>query len=110
MAVYSDQEKLETLERVLDQSRYHEATRELFSREDRLILKAICADIKARDPAIGNRVLDAISFQVNSAALAKARLGYLDVGHHQALAEALLAHWPAVRVALEKSNQRGKSE
>jgi hypothetical protein len=65
------------------------------------ILKEIHADLRARKPGAAIKALQALEFQVDQARKAKARLGYVDVGHHQALGNDVLAHWPVIRRGLE---------
>jgi hypothetical protein len=112
--VYTDREKLDIVEQVLDAER---AGRERYEpclfRDDELpILKSICSDLRARMAAHSaatpsNKVLNALSFQINSGMKAKAALGYMEVGHHQAIAEALVLHWATVRLALEQHANGG---
>ena len=65
-------------------------------------LKKLATFLRAQRPSSVPKVLEALEFQVCSALRSKARLGYIEVGHWQAIAEGLLAHWPVVRKALEK--------
>ena len=107
--VYTDREKLDIVEQVLDAER---AGRERYEpclfRDDELpILKSICSDLRARMATPSNKVLNALSFQINSGMKAKAALGYMEVGHHQAIAEALVLHWATVRLALEQHANGG---
>ena len=98
--VYSDDEKLEVIEGILDADR--DGNLDIFQLDEREILKAICSDLRARMATPSNKVLNALSFQINSGMKAKVALGYMEVGHHQAIAEALVLHWATVRLALEQ--------
>lgn len=92
------EEKILLVERLIqDKARSTPGTPEHRRHE---VLKSIAADLRTQLQKTNHVALQALSFQVTSARRQKARIGYLEVGHQQALAEAVLAHWPAVRQAL----------
>ena len=66
-----------------------------------LALKQMARDIRARSTP-PTRAVDAVIFQVQSGMKARTRLGFIDPGHHQAISEAVIAHWPTIRLALER--------
>jgi hypothetical protein len=108
--MFTDEQKLKALETIIEDER--EVARALGHRnddEETLILKAICADIRSKSPAAINKTLDALAFQVNSATNSKARIGHVDVGHLQAVAECVIAHWEVIRLALENIKQEAAS-
>jgi hypothetical protein len=109
--VYTDAEKLEVVEMILDRTRSAHPGGKIIPPQgvEVEILKSICVDLRMRSAAPSNKVLDALAFQINSAMKARVRLGYVEVGHYQAIAEALILHWPTVRVALEHINGEKKS-
>lgn len=100
---FTDAEKLDFVERLIVHWR-KEARAQLRADggKDWLILKSIAADLRAKSPDVKNRALFALGIQIENARAAKARLGYIEVGHMQAMAEALMAHWPAVKKALSR--------
>jgi hypothetical protein len=73
------------------------------------ILKSLATDLRARLDGASNRTLDALAFQVESATKAKARIGYVEVGHHQAVSECVMANWPVIKRALEDCNRETTS-
>ena len=90
--IYSDAEKLMTLESIIENYRGTDAAD---------VLKTICTDIRTRMDANPSKALVALSFQVQSASKCKARNGFVEIGHQQAIATDVLAHWPVIRHALE---------
>ena len=98
--VDDDAEKLAVLERVIAGARSCNPAVFVVKPGDIDALKAICSDIRARSPAAANKALEAIGFQVDSAIKCKRHLGYIEVGHAQALADRVLAHWVVLRLAL----------
>jgi hypothetical protein len=97
--IFTDEEKLGVVERILDGLRQDGGW--LPEAGDCEILKSICADFRARSPAAIDKAIDSLEFQVHSATRAKARLGYVEIGHYQAIGDRVLAHWPVIRPALE---------
>jgi len=64
------------------------------------VLKAIAADIRADLQETRKKVLEALTFQIVAARRQKGQIGYMEIGMQQAVAEATLAHWPAIRRTL----------
>lgn len=71
------------------------------------VLRAIAADIRAERPEAPSAALDQLSFQVDVARRTKARIGYVEMGQHQAVSECLMAFWTVVRKALERADKQG---
>lgn len=66
-------------------------------------LKEIHADLVAETPKEITKVLGAIAFQVESARKSKARIGIIEIGNMQTLAEGMMGRWwPVVKKALER--------
>ena len=105
--LYSNADKLAAVESVIEMLRWARDDDTVIEHDIWLKLKATAADLRARLDEAPGRTLDALAFQVNSALRAKARVGYIDVGHQQAIAEAFIAHWPVVSHALEKVGEQG---
>ena len=105
--MFTDEEKLEVLEDILDETR----TSGTWScdEDEADVLKSICAEIRAGSKP-PSQTLEALSFQVNAATRTKARIGYVEVGQFQAVAEGLIAHWPVVRLALERLAERANEK
>ena len=99
---FSDQDKLAAIEEMIASLRWAKNDEALPEHRLLMILKEIDRDVRARDPATTSRTLQTLAFHVDAATRAKARVGYLDAGHAQAVAEALMAHWSTVRRALER--------
>lgn len=91
-------EKLKLLELMIEQTR---AARnpEHESHTAHLILRALARDVRASMTEQRAESLRVLSEHVDRARRSRARLGYLDVTVQQAIAAALLAHWPAVEQA-----------
>ena len=100
MKPFTDEQKIEALERAIIGERQATGVRNE-------VLAAVAADLRAATAERVSGTLRSLQFQVDSARRSKARLGYMDVGHQQAMAEALLAHWPAVRAALKRFEEQG---
>lgn len=98
---FTDDEKLSVIERILDDLRTQSGWFPMPG--DREVLKAVCMDYRNRQPETANKAIEVIEFQINSAMRSQAQLGYLDVGHAQAVAERALKYWPTIRRALEQS-------
>jgi hypothetical protein len=96
---FSPTAKLAVLENIIVAMRYKPAVK--LTSHDVAIIKQIADDVRATIAEKQSQVTEALAFQVQSALKCKARLGYIDVGHQQAVANGLLAHWPVVRRALE---------
>jgi len=65
-------------------------------------LKAIALDIRAARAATGQdggHIFAVLKGQVERARRSKAQLGYLEIGHQQALANAMIAHWTVISEA-----------
>ena len=101
--VYTDADKMKAVDLIIRDLRWAANDSALPENWTLGALKALYADLHAATPTASNRVLDALDFQINSAMKSKARLGYIDAGHHQAVSECALAHWPAIRHALKSS-------
>lgn len=96
-AAITDQAKIALLETLIERHRDQRGNPD----SGYWILKALAADARARTPASTSKALSALSFQVETLARQRMRIGYAEVGHMQAVAEAVMAHWPAIRRALE---------
>ena len=70
-----------------------------------LALKEIASDLRAPLPETKTRALHALGVQVDVARRFRERVGYIEVGHMQAMAEALMAHWPAISRALAEAEE-----
>jgi len=69
-------------------------------------LRAVAIDLRAARSATGadgGHIFQVLKGQIERARRSKARLGYLEDGHRLALAEALLAHWPAIAEAFRRA-------
>ena len=66
-----------------------------------LVLKSIAASLRGRAPDANQKTLRALSYHVRVALRGKARIGYLELGHMQALSENVIAHWPVIEAALK---------
>lgn len=95
------EEKIDVVETLIEEYRW--ARNVETAPEHRIYgaLKEIATDLRAATPAARSKVVDALRFQVDSAKRGKARIGYMEIGHMQALAEAVLAHWAVIKLALE---------
>lgn len=91
-AIYSTADKLQVVERIIVETR---------SSDEAAVLKEIAADLRASQSG-KNRVANALAYHIDAALRTKARTGYIEVGHYQAIATGLIAHWPVVRRALEE--------
>lgn len=107
---FTPEEKLAVVERMIEAHRWARSAPGTKEQETWLALRAIASDVRATLPTAPGRTLQALSFQVDSARRSRARIGYLDVSHQQAVAEALLAHWLVVRRALELIERVDKIE
>lgn len=106
----SDDDKLAAVERLIEDFRWARKDPAVPEHATYLALKAIATDLRAPKVEAKGRALQSLGFQVDAARAFKARIGYVEVGHMQAMAEALMAHWPAVKKALsrEAENEEGK--
>jgi hypothetical protein len=98
----SVEEKLAAVERLIVDLRWARNDPALPEHKTLAALKAIALDLRGQHAGAPRRTLDALTFQINSAARSKARVGHVEIGHLQAVAECLTAHWSVVRQALER--------
>lgn len=98
-AKFSTAAKLETLGAVI---RLLHAERPAFSAEIE-VLREIEVGLRAEAPRQIGRVLEAMTFQIEIAKRSKARLGFIEIGNIQTLAEGLCGRWwPTVERALQQ--------
>jgi hypothetical protein len=102
-------QKLAEIERMIEDLRWVRRTPGTPEGLSYRVLKAVALDLRARSQP-STQVFEALDFQVRSALKAKARLGYIEMGNHQAVSEALLAHWSTVSAALERFEETKKQQ
>lgn len=104
------EEKIAVVEELIEALRGAGARADQASPDNRRyhVLKAIAADLRGQLATAPEPALRSLSFQVDSAKRMKARIGYVDSGHHQAVSECLMSFWPVVRHALEQTEKQGE--
>lgn len=97
-------EKLALIEDMIERFRWARSAPSAPEHGVWLKLKAIASDMRA---VLGdaNPVRLALEHQINAAARHKARIGFITIGQHQAIAEALMAHWSVVDIALRRDSR-----
>ena len=101
------EEKIAAIERMIEEGRHARSSPDESTHRAWLVLKSIAADLRAQRPQAPSAALQSLEFQVDSARRWKARIGFVDIGHHQAVSECLLANWTVVRKALERADKQG---
>lgn len=101
---FSDSEKLAHLEQlIVDLRRWRDQPDSMWH-ETYHAIKNIAADYQQKLSGPRSSTLMALENLVAGARKSKHQIGYLDFNHMQAVAEGFLAHWSAVRAALEKAS------
>ena len=100
-AEFSPEAKLEVIEHLIETTRLARSNPELAEHHIHLVLKALARDLRAALPGAAGATLSTLEFAVNAARRSQAQLGFLEVGHQQAIATRVLAHWPVIRLALQ---------
>lgn len=93
------EEKIKVVERFIDGMRHARDPNDADHRTY-LIMKQVAQDMRAQLQETSHGVLNALGRQVEAARRQKARIGFVEVGQLQAVAEGTMAHWPAIRRAL----------
>jgi hypothetical protein len=99
-------DKLALLERMIEDTRAarnpgHE------SHHAHMILRSLARDVRAATVEQRAESFRVISEHIDRAHRSRARIGYLDVTVQQAIAEAVLAHWPSVEQAFRRAANHG---
>ncbi len=74
------------------------------------VLKAVASDLRAQLASAPNAAVRSLEFHVESARKQKARIGFIEMGNHQAVSESLISFWPTVRRALVQANGTEKQQ
>ena len=93
--------KLATVERLIEDFRWARSDPMVPEHQTYNALKALAVELRAQSPRASNKALQVLSMPIEHAQRFKACMGYIDMGHHQAISEALIGQWPVVRRALE---------
>jgi hypothetical protein len=106
---YTDAEKLEVIELLIEERRAaRNSAFESRFREQWMILKAIAADIRGRQPSSVSRARDLLREAIDGAERSKLRdLGY-ENGKLRQIAELTIGLWPTLQQALEQFKQEQK--
>jgi hypothetical protein len=106
--IFTTEEKLAEVEQLVENFRWSRRYPEDPEYQTYLVLKAIAEDLRAPLPATQNKALEVVGFVVNAAMRSKAQLGYLEVGHQQAIADRVMKYWGTIRSALEQCGGKEK--
>lgn len=97
-------EQIARVEKALDEIRYARRDPTCPEYLAFTLLQEYAAELRARTPAEINRVLAAMTDQVDRARRHKAQHGHLDLGHAQTITEALCGRWwPTIEKALKET-------
>lgn len=96
----TDQMKIDLLDRLVIERRHARGNPESPNHVDYFTLKALAADARARLPTTAAIAIASVGHQIEAARKQKARIGFVEIGNQQAVAEAVIAHWPVIRRAL----------
>jgi len=94
--------KIKAIERALEAMRYARSDPNCPEHAAYNLLREYAIELRRQTTKETNRVLLAMTDQINRAKIYRARFGYYDAGHAQTLTEALCGRWwPTVRHALK---------
>lgn len=98
-------DKIAAIEKALEEMRYARDDSTCPEHAAYHLLKEYIGELRAQTPAEKNRVLFAMTHQVNVARRQKVTQGFYDTGTAMTICESICGRWwPVVRAALEQAN------